>query len=303
VTPVVIYVSDRFPVRRPHRARNSAVMAVVIILVAAMQALVSGWLPVLLEGLPMKTAGYRESVLYVFHNYLLIAVLLVGGANLLRIEREDAARRRMESRLRAELAEARLRQLRASLQPHFLFNTLNALAALLHRDPAAAEQALLALRDLLRASLALEATHEAPLASELEFLRRYLDIQKMRYGSKLAAEIHVSDGRLERAAVPPLLLQPLVENSIVHGIAKRRHGGRVVVEVDAAGDWLCLRVRDDGGGSGPVEMPRPGSVGVPNARARLESLYGERQSLTYTRRGVELIAEVRIPLRIIGEAA
>lgn len=303
VTPIVIYLSDWFPIRRKHRLRNGAVMAGVVMLVAATQALLSAWLPMLLKGMPLELADYRAAALYVVHNYVLIAMLLVGVANFFGIEREDAARRRVESQLEARLAEARLRQLRASLQPHFLFNTLNAVAALLHRDPAAAEQTMSVLGELLRASLASEASHETSLATELEFLRRYLDIQKMRYGPKLAAEIRVLDGRLRGAAVPPLLLQPLVENSIVHGIAHRRHGGRVVVEVEAAGDWLCLRVRDNGGGSGPFEMPRPGSVGVPNAQARLESLYGDRQSLTYKRRGDELIAEVRIPLRMMGDAA
>ncbi|HYR28065.1 MAG TPA: signlal transduction histidine kinase, LytS, partial [Thermoanaerobaculia bacterium] len=98
-------------------------------------------------------------------------------------------------------------------------------------------------------------------------------------------------------------LQPLVENAIVHGIAACRDGGRLVIEVDATGPWLFLRVRDTGHGPGPDAAPRRGSVGVPNARARLESLYGERQSLSYYRSGDELVAEVRIPLRLMKGAA
>jgi hypothetical protein len=189
VTPIVMYLSDLFPVRRPHGIRNVAIMTVIVMVVAAIQTLIGAWLPVALEGVPLVSADDRASMLALFHNYAMMAALLAGAASFLRVEREDAARQRAEPRLQAELAEARLRQLRADLRPHFLFNTLNGVAALLHRDPGAAEQMLHRLRDLLGASMATESSRETALANEIEFVTRYLEIQKMRFGAKLTAEI------------------------------------------------------------------------------------------------------------------
>ncbi|HYR30204.1 MAG TPA: histidine kinase, partial [Thermoanaerobaculia bacterium] len=188
-TPIVMYLTDLFPVRWPIRARNGAITAAVVFGLAALHTLVGAWLPVVLEGVPMVEVDYRASMLALFHNYALIAALLAGAATFLRVKREDATRRRAEFRLQAELAEARLRQLRADLRPHFLFNTLNGVAALLHRDPPGAEQMLYRLRDLLRASMASESARETELDNELEFVARYLEIQKMRFGPKLTAVI------------------------------------------------------------------------------------------------------------------
>jgi LytS/YehU family sensor histidine kinase len=160
------------------------------------------------------------------------------------------------------------------------------------------------LKELLRTSVASQDTREVRLAEELEFLTRYFDVQKMRFGAKLSTAIEVSDPQLRDAAIPPLLLQPLVENSIIHGIGRRRDGGSVVVAVDSVRvgdrDWLCLQVRDNGPGAEPAAIFSRGSVGVPNAKARLETLYGRDQSLTYIRRGELFIAEVRIPLKVVA---
>lgn len=303
-TPVVFYLSDLIPLRRRHRIRNILLSAALAAVVAFLRALIDVWLITVIEGFPATFLDYRASVLALFHTHFLFAALAVGVANFIRLDREQSARRRANARLESELAEARLRQLRADLHPHFLFNALNAVAALLHRDPASAEEMLGKLKELLRASVASEDAHEVRLAEELEFLSRYFDIQKMRFGEKLSTAIHVSDPHLRDAAIPPLLLQPLVENSIIHGIGRRRDGGSVVVVVDAErnGDreWLRLQVRDNGPGAEPAAIFARGSVGVPNAKARLESIYGSDQSLTYIRRGDAFIAEVRIPLKMVA---
>jgi two-component system LytT family sensor kinase len=300
-TPVLFYLSDFIPVRAPQRMRNLLLSTILAAAAGLARAMVDGWLPPLIHGFPTTFVDYRASVVALFHTHFLFAVLVIGVANFVRFEREESARRHGDMRLESELAQARLRQLRADLHPHFLFNALNAVAALLHRDAAAAKEMLGKLRGLLRASVASAETREVRLSEELEFLERYFDIQKMRFGEKLSTAIHVSDPRLREAAVPPLLLQPLVENSIIHGIGRRRDGGSVVVVVDREqnGDdeWLCLQVRDNGPGADPATIFARGNVGVPNARSRLESIYGRRQSLTYTRRGDAFIAEVRIPLR------
>jgi two-component system, LytTR family, sensor kinase len=302
-TPLMLYLSDQFPLTRPRRFRNAAVIGLLAIAVAAVRALLDGWLPVVIDHLPLTLVDYSAGVVGTFHTHLLLALLLVGVGNFLRLEREESGRRHAEARLESELAEAKLRQLRADLQPHFLFNTLNGVATLVHQDPSRAEAVLRKLRDLLQVSVASERAREVRLEDELDFINSYFDIQKMRFAEKLQTAVVVSDEALRNAAVPPLLLQPLVENSIVHGITKRHGGGSVVVAVeredDSTGAWLRMEIRDDGPGFDPLTASRKTSTGMPNARARLESLYGVRQSLRYHRRGDTFITEVRIPLRMV----
>lgn len=301
-TPVVFYVSDRLPLRRPHLRRNLLLMAVFVTAVAFARAVIDAWLPSVIYGGRMTLFDYPRSVAGLFHTHLLFAALVVGVGNFMRLEREERERRDADARLEAQLAEARLRQLSADLHPHFLFNTLNAVAALLHNDPDAAEEMLRKLRELLRASIATEAVREVRLSDELAFIQRYFDIQKMRFGEKLVTAIHVSDPELRNAAIPPLLLQPFVENSIVHGITRRRDGGSVAVVIDTApaleGEWLRMQVRDDGPGCEPEAIFARGSVGVPNAVARLQSIYGDDQLIRYTRGRDTFIAEILIPLRV-----
>lgn len=303
LTPVVFYIADVFPLRKPHRLRNTVLMTAVAFLVAIARAAVDGVLPIVIDNLPMLASDYHLSVIALFYPHFLFTLIVIGVANFLRLERDENARRDADARLESELVEARLRQLRADLNPHFLFNALNAVAALLHRDPPTAKEMVVKLRELLGASLASEDAREVRLEEELEFIARYFDIQKMRFGDKLTTAIHLSEPQLRDAAIPPLLLQPLVENSIIHGIARRRDGGSVVVRVESekngSGEWLCMQVRDNGPGCDPETVLARNSVGVPNAVARLASIYGEHQSLKYTRRGDAFIAEVRIPLRMV----
>lgn len=296
-TPLVFRIANRFPLRPPKRLRNALVLFAMALGFAAGRAVLD--LAVLSFIQQRRQPGsFLHEALVLFHGELLFTIILIAFANYLRIEREDAELSIAETRLEAELAQARLRQLRADLNPHFLFNALNCVAALVNTDPAAAEIAVRKLTDLLRASVASQDRRVIPLAEELEFISRYFDIQKMRFGRKLTTSIRLAESDLGNAAVPPLLLQPLVENSIVHGIGRRRDGGHVAVEVDAIDDCLRMQVRDDGPGCEPEMIFRRGSIGVPNARARLESIYGERYSFTYVRSGEEFVAEIRIPLRI-----
>ena len=298
-TPVVFFAADRLPLRRPHLVRRMAMLSLFAAVVAASRAMLDRWLQLLFADLPLTFLDFEPSVLALFHTHLLFVFLLIGIANYLSMHREEKARRDAEARLESELAAARLHQLSADLHPHFLYNTLNGVAGLLHRDAAAAEEMLRKLRQLLSASVESGAAREVRLARELELLERYFDIQKMRFGDKLSTAIELSDARLEDAAVPPLLLQPLVENSILHGIKKRRGGGSVTVAVDADGEWLRMQVRDSGPGCAPETIFDRGNVGVPNARARLLSIYGQRQSFVYAHRHGEFVAEVRIPLRLV----
>jgi two-component system LytT family sensor kinase len=303
-TPFVLAGAEAIPLRRPQLVRNTILVLLFAVVIATARALLDAWLPAFIQNFTLTFVEYRISVLALFHTHLLFALVLIGIGNFTRLEREETARRHAGAILESQLAEARLRQLSADLQPHFLNNALNGVAALLHRDPDTAEDMLRKLRALLTDSLASGAASEVRLSEELAFVDRYFDIQKMRFGNKLVTAIEVRDERLRDAAVPSLLLQPLVENSVLHGIARQRDGGRITVVVDsendADGDWLRLQVRDTGPGCDPDTIFARGHLGVPNAQARLVSIYGTKQSFTYSRDADAFVAEVHIPLRMVS---
>ena len=197
------------------------------------------------------------------------------------------------ARLETELASARLDALSAQLQPHFLFNTLNSIATLMRRDVDAAEEMMAHLADLLRRTLRQRDGHEVTLAEELELLQHYLDIMKIRFQDRLTIRIDV-DPSVTNALVPPLVLQPVVENAIQHGISRKAGAGLLEVRARRDVETLEISVRDDGEGlSGNSE-----GIGLSNTRRRLRELYGDAQSLALV--PVEdggLRVTLRIPLR------
>ena len=176
------------------------------------------------------------------------------------------------ARLDGALRAAELENLRAQLQPHFLFNTLQSISTLIHRDPPAADRMLTDLSGLLRLSLRNPGTQEVPLRDELSFLELYLAIMRVRFGDRLVIDVHVPDQLLD-ALVPSLVLQPIVENAIRHGMADRPDVGHVAVHAARAGSSLRLDVVDDGPGlTGPPG--NGGGIGLANTRERLARLYG-----------------------------
>jgi len=178
-----------------------------------------------------------------------------------------------ESRERElEATRLALENLRAQLQPHFLFNTLQSISTLIHRDQAAADRMLTDLSDLLRLSLRTTASQEVPLREELGFLDRYLDIMRVRFGDRLKIAVE-ADPDVRDALVPSLVLQPIVENAITHGMADRPDIGHVAVRARRDGTSLALEVSDDGPGPGPV-APTNG-IGLTNTRERIARLYGD----------------------------
>jgi len=226
--------------------------------------------------------------------------------------------------LESNLAKARLNMLKAQLQPHFLFNSLNAIAALLRRDPRLAETTLVALSELLRLALSQSDRQESTLREELEFVRRYLEIQQTRFGDKLRIEEDIEPQALE-GRVPTLALQPLVENAIRHGIEPSEKAGLVRVSVCRSEGKLVLTVEDDGvglvlgfadahgrenpsapgAGSPTSERVSPASeggsqvgtgIGLANLRDRLQALYGDRQRLEIGPRAAGgVVVRVEIP--------
>jgi LytS/YehU family sensor histidine kinase len=189
-----------------------------------------------------------------------------------RLSRRFSEAARESEQLQARLDQARLQALRLQLQPHFLFNTLNTITALVHRDPPSAERMVNGLSELLRVSLGTAGEQEVRLDRELEVLRHYLDIQLVRFPDRLSVRFDIEPGARD-AMVPSLLLQPLVENAIKHGISPRASAGKLQIAVRRQNDMLSLEVRDDGVGTHGTQTPAEG-VGLGNARARLASLYG-----------------------------
>ncbi|MCP4658519.1 MAG: histidine kinase [bacterium] len=204
--------------------------------------------------------------------YVLVYFVIVAVIHAISFYDKYRERELNASRLEGQLALARLQMLKAQLHPHFLFNTLNAISALMHRDVDAADRMITQLSDLLRLSIDQDDRHQVSLGCELEFLDRYLAIERIRFRDRLAVEKDVEPPCLQ-AQVPRLILQPLVENSIRHGIAMRSAAGRVTIRASCKGSRLEIVVADDGPGLTVGRGLREG-VGLANTRARLEQLYG-----------------------------
>jgi LytS/YehU family sensor histidine kinase len=177
--------------------------------------------------------------------------------------------------LRRELVEAKLAALRMQLNPHFLFNTLHAVSALIHENPEAADRVVARLSELLRLSLDTSRPPEIPLREEMEFLDRYLEIEQTRFADRLTVEKSLEAETLD-ALVPCLLLQPLVENAVRHGIEPREEAGVVSISAQRSNGRLKLCVSDNGAGlGGKQEEPLQEGIGLSNTRSRLRHLYGE----------------------------
>jgi len=199
--------------------------------------------------------------------------------------------------LEAQLANAQLDVLKSQLEPHFLFNTLNSIAALARNDGPAAEHMTLQLADLLRASLDAAGVHEVTLHQELLFLQKYIDIQQIRFQDRLTVETDV-DPVVLSALVPNLILQPLVENAIRHGIAPRRTPGLIRLSVWRDPDDLWIEVRDNGVGLARRGNTQFEGVGLRNTRARLTQLYNDDHMLVLDDApGGGCCTRIRLPYR------
>jgi two-component system, LytTR family, sensor kinase len=214
---------------------------------------------------------------------------------------EEKTRREVEaSRLASELAQSRLQVLRTQLQPHFLFNTLHAIATLLREDTLSAEDMLLRLSDLLRAFLEESQGQEISLRRELVLLDLYLGIQRTRFKDRLTTQIYVAPDTLD-CAVPSLILQPIVENAIRHGISERVGTDCIEVEIRREGDSLCIDVRNRN--STLAEGPASGhGIGLSNTGLRLRELYGDAAQVRLDMIWPQGVAcRIRLPFREIEE--
>ncbi len=227
-----------------------------------------------------------------------IMVGAIHGADAFRAARE---RQIHAAQLEASLARAELRSLRFQLQPHFLFNALNTVSSTMYRDPNAADEILDRLAELLRASLNTARTDEVPLADELEILDNYLAVLDARFGDRLTVEIDIA-ADAQRALVPSMLLQPLVENAIRHGSLEQSGRGRVWIRSSIDGEELSLLVEDDGPGSAVDNPMTTNGLGLSATADRLRLLHGDacRFETENLPRGGFRVA-ITLPFRVEGE--
>lgn len=274
-----VWLARRFPLGRGTWLRHialhvvaGAVFSASFIILRSAVAQWQGWA----AGRDLAFAdAFRLLLLKTWHFNLLLYWVIAAVTHALAFYRESQERARRALELERRLTEARLMALQMQLNPHFLFNALNAIATLMHRDVDTADRMLVRLAELLRLTLEKTGAQEIPLRQELDLLERYLDIERIRFGDRLEVRVQVNDNALA-GLVPTLLLQPLVENSIRHGLAAATQRGLISLTARREGDTLALEVRDNGRGL-PTQPPERDGIGLANTRARLEQLYGPTQ--------------------------
>jgi len=269
LTPAVFGAAGALVIRRGNAWRNVPLLIGTGILFAVAHV----WAMVHL----LPAIGYRSGptvaravFLSRFHGDLLTCWILFGIRHGVEYYRRDRARELRASQLEARLAQAQLQLLQMQLQPHFLFNTLHAISTLMYRDVERADRMISRLSDFLRLTLSSVGMQEVTLKSEMEFLDKYLEIEQERFGDRLQVRRTIEPEALD-LLVPNLVLQPLVENAVRHGIAPHPAGGRIEIGARRKGSALAIEVTDDGSGC-PGEIREGGGISM--TRARLERLYG-----------------------------
>jgi signal transduction histidine kinase len=240
--------------------------------------------------------AFKPLLVKTWHYNLLVYWVIVAVSHAFDYHRKYRERELRASELEKRLAQAKLQALQMQLNPHFLFNTLHSISSLMHKDVEAADRMITRLSDLLRAALAGADTQEVTLRQELKLLQLYLSIEQIRFGSRLTVKMNVAPDTLE-AQVPNLVLQPLVENAIRHGIEPRAQPGCIELRARRQDSLLALVVSDDGAGVGGNGTVKEG-VGLSNTRARLRELYGAAHRFELVR-GQEggVRVELAIPFR------
>lgn len=301
LSPFIFKASARFGIVRGSPGRNILVHLCLSLLLTAVHSTIYGAIIWQVRWVPQDSATITELAQGLFFGKFHIGVVTYWVLVLLHHTLDYYRRYRQKelrvSRMEAQLAQAQLQALRMQLHPHFLFNTLNAISALMHRDVEAADTMLARLSDFLRLTLETGGEPEVQLKHEIEFLRRYLEIEQTRFPDRLQVRIDVDPEALE-AWVPNLILQPLVENAIRHGVAPSRSAGRIEIAAHRSNGTLMLEVRDDGPGLTGGAPAREG-VGLSNTRARLLQMYGptSRMELANVGAGGGTNVRLTIPYR------
>jgi signal transduction histidine kinase len=306
LTLVVFWLARRFPFGQGRWPRSLAVHLAACFVCGLVQT------AVMVEAAEIiRQHGPRPSfsgnVLFYFYvanlnNNMFFYWAILALAHVLNYYRQLRERELRSSQLEARLAQTQLQILKMQLHPHFLFNTLNAISALIHKDVELADRMIARLGDLLRTTLDSAGIQEVPLAQELAFIEPYLEIEQARLGPRLSVYLDI-DPAARNASVPNLILQPLVENAIRHGIAPRAEPGTIEIHAQRQNGFLHLTVQDDGPGMRTPVDSVPG-IGLANTRARLEKLYGAGQRLELSNRPQGgLHVDITIPFKEATERA
>ncbi len=298
LTPLIFYLGDRFPVDRERTATSLPVHIAAAGLVGITWGIFSDYSHAFLEHPEESNPAFPDvlatRVAFGFGDGFLIYFAILAAGLAISYYRKYQERQAQAARLRSELVQARLQALRMQLQPHFLFNTLNAASGLVERDPDATRQMLTQLSDLLRDTLDGSEELEVTLSRELRYLDNYAGIVTARFRDRLQVSFDIDPDTLD-ALVPPLIVQPLVENALKHGILAQAGKGRIGVRSARVAETVELVVWDTGPGVGHAERVEEGT-GIRNVRARLEHLYGGRASLVLENApGGGGVARLRLP--------
>jgi len=292
MTPVMAGWAEKFPLERPAVFKNVAVLLLLNVVTELLYSSYRVRLHHFVYPDFAQHSFWRQSQTYLIDNSVIVAWFfwaIVGIHHAIKAARKSQQREQ-------ELIKAQLEMLKGQLQPHFLFNTLNSISCLMREDVEAADNMMTSLGELLRTTLSVSASEEVTLRQELNMLELYLAIERARFQDRLRVLVNADPETLD-CKVPCLLLQPIVENAVRHGIARLDRPGCVEVRAACVGAELSISILDDGPGISTESTWREG-IGLANTRARLEKHYGEMQSLRYTNRNKGgLIVEIRLPLR------
>jgi two-component sensor histidine kinase len=299
-TPLIFWLGRRFRFDRHGWKRALMVHVPASLIITTLHlTLIAVWrffLQGVRGGSPELTTTIAEAFFRTVDQILPVYWAIIGLQHAVDYYRQARVREVRAARLETRLVASQLQALQQQLHPHFLFNTLHAISTLVHRDPEKADAMIERLSDMLRVTLRKVGVQEVELAQELEHLRAYLDIEQIHFGERLRIEYRIDAAALD-VLVPTLMLQPLVENAVRHGLEPLMRPGTLAIEARADGDTMWLRVRDDGIGFSKT-WRRPEGVGLSNTRSRLDRLYGERAALTMRENpGGGVVVDVYIPLR------
>ncbi|MCP5520377.1 MAG: sensor histidine kinase [Verrucomicrobiales bacterium] len=276
----IISVARRFPLHRRNWHRLVVIHVTFSLVICLAYVLIRAAIGQLQNPMLGMTTTFRGTVeQLLLKNSLLNLIIywiIVSVSHAFDYYRKFRDREVETADLERRLVEARLMALQMQLNPHFLFNTLHTISALVHKDPDAADEMIARLSGLLRLALENTDANEVPLREELDFLQRYLEIEQTRFGARLKVSQDIASETLD-GRVPNLLLQPLVENAIRHGVERTSRPGVIELRAWREGDRLHLEVADNGRGVAAGQPVRPG-VGLSNTRSRLHHLYGDRQT-------------------------
>jgi two-component system LytT family sensor kinase len=308
-TPALVWLGRRFPLERRIWPKHAAIHLVANVGLASAHLAFAAVMGRVAGQMYYHTAPLHELVRMMLAKNVHLEVLVYWGVTALvhasEYHRRYREREIVAAQLETKLAQAELAALKMQLHPHFLFNTLHAIAVLVRKqDTKTSLRMLTGLSGLLRLALDQAGRQIVPLRQELDFLDRYLEIEKTRFQDRLTVRKDIAPEVLD-AAIPNFILQPIVENAIRHGIAPRASAGRVEIRARRQGDALVVEVRDDGRGLRPGDGARqPRGMGLRNVRARLEQLYAGEQRLSvepHPEGGV--LVTIALPLRLaVGDS-